>query len=68
MEPELREVEASEELGFFFKRLGELCFSPAASQAHGGPASSLAVAARAGAVCFSDAEGAQSCSELAEQY
>lgn len=58
MEPELREAEASEELGFFFKRLGEMCFSPAASQAHAGPASSLAVAARAGAVFFSDAQGA----------
>ena len=58
MEPELREAEASEELGFFFKRLGELCFSPAAAQAHAGPASSLVVAARAGAAFFSDAQGA----------
>ncbi len=61
MEPELREAEASEELGFFFKRLGELCFSPAASQDHAGPASSLAVAARAGAVFFSDSQGAWQC-------
>ena len=59
MEPDLCEAESSEELGFFFKRLGELCFSPAAAQAHPGPASSLAVAARAGAVFFSDAQGAQ---------
>lgn len=64
MEPQLREAEASEELGFFFKRLGELCVSPAASQAYAGPASSLAVAARAGAVFFSDAQGAWCCCSM----
>jgi hypothetical protein len=51
------EAEASEDLGYFFKRLGELCLSPASAQAFPGPASSLAVAARSGAVFFSDAQG-----------
>lgn len=55
--PEVVEAEASEDLGFFFKRLGELCFSPASAQSHPGPASSLAVAPAAGAVFFSDAAG-----------
>lgn len=55
--PEVLEAEVSEELGYFFKRLGELCFSPASAQAFPGPASSLAVAARCGAVFFSDAQG-----------
>ena len=46
MEPEVLEAGGSEELGFFFKRLGEICFSPASSQQYTGPASSLAVDAR----------------------
>lgn len=57
MEPQLAEAEVCEDLGFFFKRLGEICFSPASSQAFPGPARSLAVAAEAGAVFFSDAQG-----------
>lgn len=51
------EAGASEELGFFFRRLGELCFSPAAAQAYPGPAAALAVAPRAGAAFFGDAQG-----------
>ena len=35
----------SVEEAFFFKRLGELCFSPASAQAYAGPGSALAVAA-----------------------
>lgn len=58
MEPvDIVEVEAAEDLGFFFKRLGEICFSPASSQSFPGPASSLAVAAQCGAVFFSDVRG-----------
>ena len=57
MEPDLLEAGSSEELGFFFKRLGEICFSPASAQAFPGPASSLAVAARCGAVFLSDSQG-----------
>lgn len=55
MEPALGEAPPVEEL-HFFKRLGELCFSSASAQAYAG-GSSLAVAARAGAVFFSDAQG-----------
>jgi hypothetical protein len=57
MEPEVLEAGGSEELGFFFKRLGEICFSPASSQQYTGPASSLAVAARCGAVFLSGSQG-----------
>jgi len=57
LEPQLIEAEASEDLGFLFKRLGEICFSPASSQAFPGPACSLAVAGSAGVVFFSDAQG-----------
>ena len=61
MEPEVAEAEASEDLGYFFKRLGEICFSAADAQRCPGPASSLAVAPRAGAVFYSDAEGEINC-------
>lgn len=56
-EPPLGEAGASEDLGFFFRRLGEVCFSAAAEQVYPGPAAALAVASRAGAAFFSDAEG-----------
>lgn len=59
--PEVLEAEASDELGFFFKHLGVLCFSRASEQAFPGPARSVAVAAGCGAVFFSDAQGR--CSE-----
>ena len=57
MEPELLEAGGSEELGFFFKRLGELSFSAASAHDFSGPASSLAVAARCGAVFLSGPQG-----------
>ena len=57
MEPEVLEAGGSEELGFFFKRLGEICFSPSSSQHYSGPASSLAVAARCCAVFWSGSQG-----------
>lgn len=60
MEPALGEALSVEE-AFFFKRLGELCFSPASAQAYAGPGSALAVAAHCGAVFFSDSQGAASC-------
>lgn len=47
-----------EDLGFFFRRLGEVCFSSAADQSFNGPAACVAVAATCGAVFFSDAQGA----------
>lgn len=50
-------AEEDDGMGFYFKELGEICFSPASVQAFAGPARSLAVAPQAGAVFFSDARG-----------
>lgn len=56
LEPAAAEAAVAEDT-YFFRRLGELCFSPASAQDFPGPASSLAVARRSGAVFFSDAQG-----------
>ena len=58
LQAELREAPIEEDLGFFFRRLGELCFHAAADQAYDGPAASLAVASRCGALFFADSQGA----------
>lgn len=54
---EVTEVAIEEELGYFFRRLGELCFHAASDQDYGGPACSLAVASSCGAVFFADSQG-----------
>ena len=51
------EAASRDDTGLFFKRLGEICFSPASEQAYEGWASAVAVAPRAGLVFFSDSRG-----------
>ena len=55
---EAEQAEYSEELGFFFKSLGSICFTPAGDGgAYPGCAAVLASAPRAGALFFGDAQG-----------
>lgn len=54
---QLSEAELREDTGLFFKRLGEICFSPANTQAFDGWSTAVATAAHAGAFFFADADG-----------
>jgi hypothetical protein len=58
MEAEINDAGVRDDLGIFFRRLGEVCFTPGASEDdYPGHASSLAVAGKSGAVFFSDRSG-----------
>ncbi len=54
---QLLEAGAEEDLGYFFRRLGEVCFHPTSDQDYPGAACTLAVAASCGAVFFGDSKG-----------
>jgi hypothetical protein len=54
---QLAQAPSEEDLGFFFRRLGEICFHPASDQDWAGPACAVAVAATCGAVFFADSQG-----------
>jgi hypothetical protein len=57
MEPAEVADASQEEVGFFFRRLGEICFSSAGYQRYSSAASALAVASKCGAVFFADSTG-----------
>ena len=54
---QLLEAGAEEDLGYFFRRLGEVCFHPTSDQGYPGATCTLAVAASCGAVFFGDSQG-----------
>ena len=59
MQPsEIVDAGVEEDTGVFFKRIGEICFTPASDAgAYSGHARSLAVAPAHGVVFFSDVQG-----------
>jgi len=57
LEASLVDASAVETDGFFFKRLGEIIFSPTSDQSFPTRCTTLAVAPHSGIICFSDAGG-----------
>lgn len=56
--PAIEEADSLEELGWFFKSRGEVCFSPPGDHhRYPGAAAAVAVVPRAGAVFFADTKG-----------
>lgn len=56
--PQLQDACVEEDTGYFFKRLGEICFNPADQQAYPGAACAVAAGRTTGSLFLSDARGA----------